>query len=122
MAEGVFGVRGLACQPEAHQTDHVGRGIRKVIQGIRRDGDGAEQGAHGQLAQAQQQVAHHAHHAGKVAVGGTHLGVLRMVGLADEQTNQELCHNLLHGQRWTPAYPVTAYSIAFRFSVLKYFP
>ena len=93
MAEGMLCVRGLAGQLEAHQTDHVGRGIRQVVQGICHDGNRAEQSAYGQLAQTQQQVACHAHPAGKVAVGGAHLRVLRMVGLADEKTNQKLSHN-----------------------------
>ena len=93
MAEGVFCVRGLGSQLEAHQTDHVGRGVRQVVQGICHDGNGAEQGAHGQLAQTQQQVARHTHPAGKVAIGGAHLRVLRMVGLANEKTDQKLSHN-----------------------------
>ena len=93
MAEGVLCVRGLGGQLEAHQTDHVGRGVRQVVQSICHDGNGAEQGAHGQLAQTQQQVARHTHPAGKVAIGGAHLRVLRMVGLANEKTDQKLSHN-----------------------------
>ena len=49
-------------------------------------------GACQQLAQAEQQVAGHAHTAGKVAVGRAGGGVLGIIGMPDEPADQELRH------------------------------
>ena len=92
VAVGMLGIRGLGGQPEADEADHVGRSVREVVQSIRHDGDGAEQGACQQLAQAEQQVAGHAHTAGKVAVGRAGGRVLGIIGVPDEPADQELRH------------------------------
>ena len=107
MAEGVFRVRCSGRQFEPHQTDDIGRCIRQVVQGIGHDGDGTEQRAHGELAQAEQNIAHHAHDAGQIAIGGPGVRVLRIVGVTDKQTDQQLRHKKPPGQRWQPAYPMS---------------
>ena len=120
MTVGMLGIRCLSGKLEAHQTDDIGGGIRKVIQCIGSDGDRAEQSAYHKLAQTEQDIAHHAHHTGQIAVGGTDAGVLRRIGTAYKQTNQKLRHKssfqAAHFQRTQcPS------SIAFYFMVLKAF-
>ena len=92
VAVGMLGIRCLGSQLEADEADHVGRSVREVVQSIRHDGDGTEQGACQQLAQAEQQVAGHAHTAGKVAVGRAGSRVLGIIGVPDEPADQELRH------------------------------
>ena len=92
VAVGVLFVRAFGRQTEAHEAHHVGRGVREVVQGIGHDGDGTEQRAHGELAQAEQNIAHHAHDAGQIAIGGPGARVLRIVGVTDKQTDQQLRH------------------------------
>ena len=88
VAVGVLGVRGLGGQPEADEADDVGRSVRQVVQSICHDGDGAEQGAGNQFADAEQQIAGHADQAGQVAVGGADGGVAGVVRVPDKQTDQ----------------------------------
>ena len=120
MTVGMLGIRCLGSQLEAHQTDDIGGSIRKVVQCIGSDGDRAEQGTYHKLAQTEQDIAHHAHHTGQIAVGGADAGVLRRIGTAYKQTNQKLRHKssfqAAHFQRTQcPS------SIAFCFMVLKAF-
>ena len=49
-------VRRFGGNAEAQQRDHRGTGIREVVEGVRRDGDGAGEGPGKELAQKQQQV------------------------------------------------------------------
>ena len=56
MAEGMAWVRRFGGNAEAQQRDHGGAGIREVVEGVRRDGDGAGEGPGKELAQKQQQV------------------------------------------------------------------
>ena len=100
-------VAGIADTVQTHQADDIGRCIRQVVQGIGHDGDGTEQRAHGELAQAEQNIAHHAHDAGQIAIGGPGVRVLRIVGVTDKQTDQQLRHKKPPGQRWQPAYPMS---------------
>ena len=88
VAVGVLGVRGLGGQPEADEADDVGRSVGQVVQSICHDGDGAEQGAGNQFADAEQQIAGHADQAGQVAVGGADGGVAGVVRVPDKQTDQ----------------------------------
>ena len=48
---GVLLVRAFGCQPEAHKAHHIGGSVRKVVQRVGHDGDGAEQRPRRQLAQ-----------------------------------------------------------------------
>ena len=56
VAEGMAWVRRFGGNAEAQQRDHRGTGIREVVEGVRRDGDGAGEGPSKELAQKQQQV------------------------------------------------------------------
>ena len=117
---GMLSIRCLGGQLKAHQTDDIGGSIRKVIQCIGSDGDRAEQGAYHKLAQTEQDIAHHAHHTGQIAIGGADAGVLRRIGTAYKKTDQKLRHKssfrAAHFQRTQcPS------SIAFYFMVLKAF-
>ena len=92
VAVGVLRIRGLGGQPEADEADDVGRSVREVVQRIGHDGDGAKQGAHRQLADAEQDIASHPHKAGQVAVSGADRRVLGVGGMLDEQADQKLGH------------------------------
>ena len=120
VAVGMLGIRCFGGQLEAHQTDDIGGCIRKVIQCIGSNRDRAEQGAHHKLAQTEQDIAHHAHHTGQIAVGGTDAGVLRGIRAAYKQTDQKLRHKssfrAAHFQR-----AQCLYSITFCLMVLKAF-
>ena len=116
----MLGIRCLGGQLEAHQTDDIGGCIRKVIQCIGSNGDRAEQGAHHKLAQTEQNIAHHAHHTGQIAIGGTDAGILRRIRTAYKKTDQKLRHKssfrAAHFQR-----AQCLYSITFCLMVLKAF-
>ena len=92
VAVGVLLVRAFGCQPEAHKAHHVGGSVRKVVQRVGHDGDGAEKGARRQLAQTEQNIAGHTHKAGQIAVGRADGGVLRVLRVPDEQADKQSCH------------------------------
>ena len=77
--------------------------------------------AHGELAQAEQNIAHHAHDAGQIAIGGPGVRVLRIVGVTDKQTDQQLRHKKTSRAALAACIPNVP-SIAFCFMVLKWFP
>ena len=56
VAEGMVGVGLFARQTEAQQRHRRGAGVGQVVEGVRRDGDGAGEGPSKELAQKQQQV------------------------------------------------------------------
>ena len=114
VAVGVLRIRGLGRQPEANEADHIGRGIRQVVQGVRHDGDGAKQGACQQLADTEQDIAGHAHQTGQIAVGRADSGVFHIIRALDEAADQKLSHIVPPGCR-------VLFSIAQHFTVLKCF-
>ena len=82
VAKGVVRVRLLPRQPEAHQGDHRGGGVREVVEGVCGDGNGPGHQAGGELSRKEQQIEGNAHASGKYAVAAAHHGVLglRIVG------------------------------------------
>ena len=56
MTEGMLGVGLLSCKLEAEQRHNARARIGEVVEGVRRDGDGAGEGPGKELAQKQQQV------------------------------------------------------------------
>ena len=73
VAEGMLGVRLLPGEAKAQQR-HDGRArVGEVVEGVRRDGDGAGKRAGEELEREEQQVDGDAHRAAKHAVGAPHL-------------------------------------------------
>ena len=69
VAEGVLRIRLLSRQLKAHQRHEGGTGVRQVVEGVRRDGDGPGQGARQELPGKQQHIQADAHDPAEDAVG-----------------------------------------------------
>ena len=86
MAEGVLPVRLLAAQLEAQQRHGGGAGVGQVVEGVRRDGDGAGDLSGEEFAQEQQDVQTDAHRAAQDAVGLPDGGGFGVSAVPDENT------------------------------------
>ena len=94
---------------------------RKVVQCIGHDGNGAEQRSGGQLAQAQKQVAGHAHHTGQVAVGGADSGGGGILRVFDEEAEFKNWVMMFLLWQWCAAARTLSHGNSIYFSVAKCF-
>ena len=89
VAEGVFGVRLLPRQLKPHQCHEGGPGVRQVVEGVRRDGDGPGEGARQKLSGEQQHVQADAHNPAEDAVGPAGLRLFPGRVRFDKQPRQQ---------------------------------
>ena len=89
---GVVLIGRLPGQMKAQQGHQGGRGVGQVVEGVGGDGHGACQGAHQELAQKQQHVAHDAHDARQPPTGGPDLWVLTVTIIGNKNTQQKPGH------------------------------
>ena len=84
VAEGMARVGLFPRQAEAQQRHHRGARIRQVVEGVRRDGDGAAETACRQLSGEQQQVQGNANEAAQRAPSTAHRTVRHLFAAGDE--------------------------------------
>ena len=92
VAEGVSVVRLLPRQLKAHQGDHRGAGVRQVIEGVGRHGDGAGEHTGQKLSQRQQQIEKNTHTAGQHAVALPYRRVLYVLIVPYQMPDQKIRH------------------------------
>ena len=92
VAEGVSIVGLLSRQLKSHQSHHRRARVGQVVEGIRRDGDGAGHNAGEELARRQQQIEHNPHRPGQDAVLLPHRRVRHIVAVLDEKPHQPIDH------------------------------
>ena len=89
VAEGMVGVGLLPCQAEAQQRHRRGPGVGQVVEGVRRNGDGAGQPPGEEFADEQQDVQGDAHSAAQGAVGPADGGRGDVVPVRNEPAAQQ---------------------------------
>ena len=92
MTIGMVGIGGLAGHLKPEQAHDIAGGVRKVVHGVGHDGNGSRQKADDAFCEAERDVAGDSDHAGELAVTRAHGGVVGILPVFHEQSDEQVGH------------------------------